>query len=476
MRSTLSVVFIVTAVLTLGTSSRGEVAFYEGFDYPAGYIPAPWVNDETSVQVAEGSLTYTGLATSGNKIYGNTSSFQNRASLGDSDIGNLWNTTGSFYMTFLVDRVAPGSTTFYVDHELSLRPTGGGSYGGSPHFSMTVPWRDEDYKGRPGKPTEFEFAGESQSEMDSVEILPFGYGTTGVAVKFTMDTTPGVKDMAQIVLNPASFANEPIWAEADYTLTADVTASHEDKIVDTVNLHLKNWNDCYWDEIRIADTWADATSGGGGTVPGDGETVQHIWKGPSGDYNSVGNWTPSGTPLGNVKLGDTATGNTTVFTNEPISIIKMLVIGDTASYALAGHGPINLDANTTTGEGSLISVTSGAHQIQAPVSANIDATVDVAAGSVLDIVGALSLNGYTLTKEGDGTLAINSLSSGGGTIVTNAGTVAGNGVVGDLVNLGGTVSPGNAVSSASAVPEPTTGLMVGIGMLLLAMWGERRRK
>jgi len=474
MRSTLSVVFVVTAVLTLATPSRGEVAFYEGFDYPAGYIPAPWINDETSIQVADHGLTYSGLATSGNSIYGNANSFHNRASLADSDIGDLWNTTGSFYMTYLVDRFAPGSTTFYVWHELSLRPVGGGSYGGSPHFSMNVPWRDEAYKGNPGLATGFEFAGES--ETDSVDILPFGYGTTGVAVKFTMDTAPGAEDMAQIVLNPASFANEPIWAEADYTLTADVTASHEDKIVDTVNIHARNWNECFWDEIRIADTWVDVTTGGGGTVPGDGETTQHIWKGPSGDYNSVGNWSPTGTPLGNVKFGDTATGNTTVFTNEPISVIKMLFIGDTASYALAGHGPVNLNANTTTGEGALISVTSGAHQIQVPVSANIDATVDVADGSVLDIVGALSLNGYTLTKEGGGTLAINSLSSGGGTIVTNAGTVAGNGVVGDLVNLGGTISPGNAVSSASAVPEPTTGLMVGMGMLLLAMWGERRRK
>ena len=94
-------------------------------------------------------------------------------------------------MTYLVNREKP-STTYYVLHELSLRPNGGGSYGGSPHFRMWVPWRDESYKGQPGLDTIFEIAGESGE--DSVNINPFGLGTKGVALKFTMDTTPGVDD------------------------------------------------------------------------------------------------------------------------------------------------------------------------------------------------------------------------------------------------------------------------------------------
>lgn len=339
---------------------------------------------------------------------------------------------------------------------------------------MWVPWRDESYKGQPGLDTIFEIAGESGE--DSVNINPFGLGTNGVALKFTMDTSPGADDTLQIVLNPASFANEPNWAEADYTLTADITASTEDKNVDTVNLHARNWNECHWDEIRIGDIWTDVTSGGDGIPPGNGEIVQHNWAGPSGDYNSVSNWISPGIPQGNVKFGNNATGNTTVFTNEPISIIKMSFVGDTASYALAGHGPVNLDANTSDGSGAVVSVTSGSHQIQAPVSANIDATVDVADGSSLDIVGALSLNSTTLTKEGNGTLSINSLSSGGGTIVTNTGTVSGNGTVGDLVNVGGTISPGNVVSSTNTVPEPTTSLLFGMGMLLLVTWAKRLRR
>lgn len=104
MKSILSIVSILAAVLTLATPSDRTLAFYEGFDYPVGNIPAPWSNDETSIQVAEGGLTYTGLATSGNNVYGNVNSFHNRASLTDSDIGDLWNTTGSFYMTYLVNR------------------------------------------------------------------------------------------------------------------------------------------------------------------------------------------------------------------------------------------------------------------------------------------------------------------------------------------------------------------------------------
>ena len=160
----------------------------------------------------------------------------------------------------------------------------------------------------------------------------------------------------------------------------------------------------FYDELRIATTWEDAVRF---VTP-----IPSGWAGPSGDYNDAVNWISAGVPAGhNVILGSSASGNMTAFTDLPISVSNVS-ISNQVSYVLGSHGPVNLDSNTGGGD-TRISVSSGNHQIQAPVSANVNATVNVADTSSLDISDAFSLYGTTLTKTGAGTLSISNINSGG---------------------------------------------------------------
>ena len=88
---------------------------------------------------------------------------------------------------------------------------------------------------------------------------------------------------------------------------------------------------------------------------------------------------------------------------------------------------------------------------------------------------ALTLNGNTLTKTGTGDLVIrNDLLTGGGMVSLQEGALAGNGTVGgDVVNDGGTISPGNSLEAASIVPEPGTWLLTAVGLLCLLAGYQR---
>jgi len=143
---------------------------------------------------------------------------------------------------------------------------------------------------------------------------------------------------------------------------------------------------------------------------------------------------------------------------------------------------------------SSIDVGQGHHQLQVRVGLNSDTDADIAIGTSLAFNNALSLNGKTLTKNGEGTLAINNiLSSGGGTIIVQGGILSGAGNIGgNLLNDGGTISPGNSPGilaipgdyvqntdaiytdgelSVAVVPEP---LSVVLAMTALACLVGRR--
>jgi len=121
-----------------------------------------------------------------------------------------------------------------------------------------------------------------------------------------------------------------------------------------------------------------------------------------------------------------------------------------------------------------VEVTRGLHDFQTRVVLNSSTVMDVASGATLEFNHRLSLGGNTLTKTGGGTLLVNnSLNTGGGSIIASQGVVGGGGTIGgDVVNDGGTISPGLSLPVQSPVPEPASLVLLAIGGALLLL---RRR-
>jgi len=219
----------------------------------------------------------------------------------------------------------------------------------------------------------------------------------------------------------------------------------------------------------------------------------------SGDWN-VGNWT-SDQPFSNPRtpgtsgsfanhsatFGSAISGDQTVFSNMDVSV-RAITFDSSNSYAVAGQGQVSLVMGTQTtpvdltGNSSIV-VVQGNHQFQLPLDLQNETDVDIALNSSLTFNNTLNLGGNILNKTGDGNLAIrNHLVTGGGTVNLAAGLVSGNGTVGgDVINNGGTISPGDSLGLVSSsaldasqgqVPEPTSLIQVLCGILI---WMLRRR-
>jgi len=215
-------------------------------------------------------------------------------------------------------------------------------------------------------------------------------------------------------------------------------------------------------------------------------TVFHWSVDSSGDWNLPANWdggglVPDGTEGHNqtAVFGAGITSGRTVFTDQAVTV-NQVRFDNTLTYAIVGLGSVNFAATTTmTPVPPGVDVLSGNHQFQAIVNLLDSTTANIASGSTLEFNHRLLLNGQTLTKTGGGTLAIsNDVVLAGGTIDIQQGTIAGNGTVGgDVVNDGGTISPGNQnVQANSLVPEPATWLMLGVGLLMTAICGIRKKR
>ena len=168
------------------------------------------------------------------------------------------------------------------------------------------------------------------------------------------------------------------------------------------------------------------------------------------NWLSGSSWAPvdgaiGGIPNSNKRtaiLGSIHTAPSTTVVDEDVTV-KEVRFDSSISYAIAGSGSMNLEADA--GNAS-VQVLQGSHQFQAVVNLNSNTIVDVASGSVLEFNNRLNLNGNNLSQTGMGTLAINSVvNADGGSVNAAAGVLTGNGTIeGDLVNSGGSVSPGNS--------------------------------
>ena len=193
----------------------------------------------------------------------------------------------------------------------------------------------------------------------------------------------------------------------------------------------------------------------------------------AGDWNDADNW------LGGVPDDDSEVavfGNAiqtprTVFTDSHVTV-QAIQFNNSNTYAITGTGSITLQTGTSAPR-SNIDVLLGNHEFQTSVNLNNDTDVTVASGSTLSFINSLNLGGNTLTKDGDGTMVINSsFSLGSGTIIENGGTISGGGFIGgDLINNGGTVSPGNSnlVAQTQGVPEPAALVLLIIGSVLVLL-------
>ena len=235
-----------------------------------------------------------------------------------------------------------------------------------------------------------------------------------------------------------------------------------------------NGRDSAWDDVKIFEVLAL------------GPATVFTWnQNGLGDWANQLNWSITGTPPAGDRannrnhttvFGDVISGKTTPVTNLPVTINRIEFTNTLHSYFIAGGGNINLMANTAPSPVNPSISVMGTHEFQVDVNLHADTTVDVASNSSLTFEGALNVMGQTLTKSGAGTLVLNNqVTLAGGTLVGTQGMINGDGTIaGNLINEGGTISPGNIarVGVSSVVPEPATLLLVFCALLSLAAFSR----
>jgi hypothetical protein len=127
---------------------------------------------------------------------------------------------------------------------------------------------------------------------------------------------------------------------------------------------------------------------------------------------------------------------------------KELRFNNTNKYVLAGAGQITLDADAGN---ALITVQSGNHEIQVPLSLADDVTASAPAGSTLNINSTVRLNGHAFNTSGAGTINLNN-----GTIAAGSGTGSGS-----TVNSANLVGLSSVDGSLTQTAEGSMSVVVG---------------
>lgn len=195
----------------------------------------------------------------------------------------------------------------------------------------------------------------------------------------------------------------------------------------------------------------------------------------SGFWNSTGNWQAIGgvpgfdgdfTSTDTATFGSEATSvNPTVtFFAEGPSLRAITFDNATARYTLrsSGNGVLRLDSGAGTAS---VTVASGFHRINAPVELHSNLTVDVAAGSTLQIEKAVAEFGgaKTLTKTGAGNLTLLGAQNYSSLTATGGNTFINNGAVGSGTS---TVTVSGSAALTFGVSQTLAALTIGDGAVV----------
>ena len=167
-----------------------------------------------------------------------------------------------------------------------------------------------------------------------------------------------------------------------------------------------------------------------------------------GNWSTGSNWNPATAPNA---AGVTATFGAAILAPRTVTVDAPQTVGTVAfdnanKYTIAGSSTLTLD---NTSGGVAMTVTTGSHDITAPVALAKDATVTVTpAGSTLT-VSNLQASAVGITKAGAGNLAVNNVRAG--TLTVNAGTVT-------VLSNGGDAGVSKAALAIAGGTTPTATL------------------
>lgn len=206
-----------------------------------------------------------------------------------------------------------------------------------------------------------------------------------------------------------------------------------------------------------------------------GYSGQAYWNQDSGgSWNNFDNWDiPGGTPGIDGALlstNDQATFGSMISASRTVNlegqnpVLTLLAFSNSsASYTVAQGSGGSITMGTATNQTPVISNAAGSHTVSAGITLAYDTQANIAANAKLALSGALG-GTKNFEKTGSGTLVIGGTGNLSGDTTVNAGTLevngaiaasdvtvndgavlSGSGSVGGIVlNLGGTVSPGNS--------------------------------
>ena len=279
------------------------------------------------------------------------------------------------------------------------------------------------------------------------QTIPIGDGTnyTPVVLTFTANATGGtvgVKTVASVHPNLNTGSTPVAYISRYWTFTNTLGATYTysgtyryispgDVTGTESNLKLSRWSGSAWAEYSGSSVASPVLSSGSltqatGPLTFDytgrvnSTAINYVWSGTTNDWNTAGNWTPSGVPTGidNVAI-DGSLSAVLCSINSSAYSVNNFTLNGTGTFAMASTTSLTVNGNLTYG-GS------------ATASFDCASTLNIASSSAQTIpalnFGNLNLTGGNRTLASSGTIGIcGTYTPGAGTITTTGSTINFNG-------------------------------------------------